>query len=231
MSVRNDGSAPWSKERLAYKIQTVDPDSGDVQTVAGSPGQTAGPMPIQPGQIARTSIPVALADARGKPLPVGEYRLHWFVRPVGNAAPIPGTYDEMLRVVARDPGVNFVLSDIPRQVDAGKDAVAQIAVQNVGPTTWGKKALSVGYHWYYLDGQEAQWNGTETGSLDKDVITNAAIQRKRLGQVPHAQPPGPLRPCLRPAERRRRVVLGRPGLPRATTSCPSWSQSAAKAPS
>ena len=134
VAIRNDGSATWTKERLAYKIQTVDPDSGDVQTVAESQGQTPGPIPIQPGQIALTSVPVSLTDTHGKPLADGDYRLHWFLRPAGSDAPIPGSYDEPLRIAATDPGANFVLSDIPRQVEADKDATAQIAVQNVGPT-------------------------------------------------------------------------------------------------
>ncbi len=173
VSVRNDGSSTWAKERLAYKIQTVDPDSGAVQTVAESPGVTLGPLPIDIGQIAEPAEPVALTDAHGKALAPGEYRLHWFVRPAEGGDPVSGSYDEALRVVASDPGANFVLSDIPRQVDAGKDATAQVAVQNVGPRTWTKKGTRIGYHWYYLDGHEAQWDGGATGTLDADVVTDA----------------------------------------------------------
>ena len=33
--------------------------------------------------------------------------------------------------------------------------------------------MSVGYHWYFLDGHEAQWDGIGTGALDKDVVTDA----------------------------------------------------------
>jgi hypothetical protein len=172
VAVRNDGSGVWTKERLAYKIQTVDPDSGDVQTVGESAGETVSPFPIQPGQIAQPSSPVTLTDTHGKPLPVGEYRLHWFIKSSGSD-PIPGSYDETVRVVASDPGPNFVLSDIPRQVDAGKDETAQIAVQNVGPTTWLKKSVSIGYHWYYLDGREALWDSAGSTPIQKDVVTDA----------------------------------------------------------
>ena len=172
VTVRNDGADAWSKERLAYKIQTV-AESGDVQTVADAPGLTAGPLPIAPGQIAETAIPVALSDAQGHALPVGEYRLHWYIRPAGSGEPITGSYDEALRVVSSDPGANFILSDIPRQVDAGKDAIALLAVQNVGPHTWGKSAMTVGYHWYFLDGREALWDGDANGALGKDIIPDA----------------------------------------------------------
>lgn len=168
VDVRNDGATPWSKELLAYKIQTVDPSTGAVRTIVESQGQSFGTTPIQPGQIAQVTVPVTLADAHSAPLPIGEYRLHWFVRPA-DATPVPGSYDEAIRVVASDPGANFVLSDIPRHIDAGKDTTAQIAVQNIGPTTWAKKSMAIGYHWYYLDGREAQWDTTDFTPLDKDI--------------------------------------------------------------
>lgn len=171
VSVRNDGGAPWSGYGLAYKLQSVDADSGQTRTLDESAGQPLGANPIQPGQVAEVDAKVALADGQGKPLPPGEYRLHWFVRPAGSGAPVAGDYDESLRVVASDPGVSFspALADVPRTADAGREFTGKLAVQNIGPTAWTKGALSIGYHWYFLDGQEAQWDGGSFTPLPRDV--------------------------------------------------------------
>ena len=88
--------------------------------------------------------------------------------PDGTDAP-DGTYDEPLRVVENDPGVSFVLSDVPRTVDADKDAEGKLAVGNLGPTAWKKGSHKVGYHWYYLDGTLLQWDGGKMTNFTKDV--------------------------------------------------------------
>ncbi|MDQ2687279.1 MAG: NBR1-Ig-like domain-containing protein, partial [Armatimonadota bacterium] len=170
VAVRNDGGAPWNGDLLAYKIQTVAPDGSAVQTLAESDGQPL--SAVQPGQIANSDAHVLLAASGGKPLPPGDYRLHWFIKPGGSDGPIAGAYDTPLRVVTADPGASFVLSDVPRALSPGKEYTAKLGIQNAGPSAWPKGTKSVGCHWYYLDGTEAQWDGNAQVALPKDVPTD-----------------------------------------------------------
>lgn len=166
--VRNDGGQPWpGGYTLAYKVQRADAKGEEVTVASGD-----APLPpggVRPGQMADIPVRLALADADGKPLAPGAYRLHWFIQPSGNGASVAGGYDMPLSVVAADVGASFVLSSIPRSLEAGKEATAKLAVQNLGPNAWDRKTLRVGCHWYYLDGVEAQWNGGQMASLTKDV--------------------------------------------------------------
>ena len=169
VDVRNDGPAPWtgSKYTLAYKIQR---DTGDADpvTVAQGQGEALSPVAIVPGEIIPVIPHLRLQDGKGHPLPPGDYRLRWFVQ-TANGTPLPGTYDEALAVVATDPGASFVLSDIPREMEAGKDTTVKLAVQNLSGAAWMKGTMHVGYHWYYLDGTEAQWDGGLLSPFTKDV--------------------------------------------------------------
>ncbi len=163
VDVRNDGPTAWtgSKYTLAYKIQRESPDSEAV-TVAQGKGEALSPVAIVPGQLVPGQPHLRLT------VPPGDYRLRWFIQS-SDGTPLPGTYDEPISVVAADPGASFVLSDIPREMEAGKDATAKLAVQNLSSATWAKDAQRVGYHWYYLDGTEAQWDGGLTSPFTKDV--------------------------------------------------------------
>ena len=173
VQVRNDGASAWPVGyTLGYKIQTVEPDGSDPKTVAEGgkpldPSPTA--SPITPGQIAVVSLAVPTVDAGGKPLAPGAYRLHWFVRPDALGSAVVGAYDEMLTVAARLPGAAFVLADLPRTVDADKEETAHLALQNQGSETLTKDRTRIGYHWYYLDGTERQWEGGSVGALTKDL--------------------------------------------------------------
>ncbi|MBV9849627.1 MAG: hypothetical protein JO250_08055 [Armatimonadetes bacterium] len=169
VDVRNDGPAPWTGNRyaLSCKFQQVAED-GTATTVGQMPGQPLSPVAIVPGQVMPAVPHLALADGKGRPLPPGEYRLRWFVQ-AGDGTSLPGTYDEWLTVVAADPGASFVLSDIPREMEAGKETTAKLAVQNLSGGAWAKGAQRVGYHWYYLDGTEAQWDGGLLSPFTKDV--------------------------------------------------------------
>ena len=156
---RNDGPAPWTAEfSLGWKLQTTDPDGSNAKTVAEG-SQKLGADPVVPGQIADVAVSVPAQDSAGKPLAPGEYRLHWFVRPSPQAAAIAGSYDEPLTVSAALPPVSFTLVDLPRTVDAGKDAQATLHIRNVSPDALPITATRFGYHWYYLDGTERQWEG------------------------------------------------------------------------
>lgn len=168
--VRNDGGQPWpTGYTLAYKVQRADPKTGEATDMAATGNADIPAGGVRPGQIADIPVRLVLSDASGKPLASGAYRLRWFIQPGGNGAPVAGGYDLPLTVVPADVGASFVLSSIPRSLEAGREATAKLAVQNLGPNTWDKKTMRVGCHWYYLDGVEAQWDGEQLASLTRDV--------------------------------------------------------------
>ena len=182
VQVRNDGAAAWPVGyTLGYKIQTVEPDGSNPKTVAEGTkplDPSSAPGPIASGQIAIVPLAVPTVDAGGRPLAPGVYRLHWFVRPDALGAAVVGAYDEVLTVAAELPGAAFLQVDMPRTVDAGKDATATLALQNQGSETLKKDRTRIGYHWYYLDGTELAWEGGPVASLTKDLppaATDGAI--------------------------------------------------------
>jgi len=174
VQVRNDGSASWpATYTLGYKVQTTDAGGSNPKTVAE--GKAAvGSDSITPGQIASISLPVVLADAAGKPLAPGSYRLHWFVQPDALGTLVNGSYDETLRIADTLPVAAFVLADVPRTVDAGKTAEARLALQNLSPRTLKKSDVRIGCHWYYLDGTERQWDGGPPAYLSQDLAPGKA---------------------------------------------------------
>ncbi len=157
--LRNDGPAPWTPDyMLGWKLQTTDPDGSNPKTVAEG-SQKMGADLIAPGQIADVAVSVPTVSSDGKPLVPGAYRLHWFVRPKAQDTAIAGAYDEPLTVAAALPPVAFALVDLPRTVDAGKDAAATLHIRNISPDALPITSTRFGYHWYYLDGTERQWDG------------------------------------------------------------------------
>jgi hypothetical protein len=173
VQVRNDGATSWPVGyTLGYKIQTMDPDGTNPKMVAEG-GKPLDAAPVVPGQIAVVSLPVPTTDANGQPLPPGAYRLHWFVRPDSLGAPVAGVYDEILTVAHGLPGASFIIADLPRTVEADKEETAHLALQNSGAETLLKSKVHIGYHWYYLDGTEREWEGGPVGSLTKDLLPAA----------------------------------------------------------
>jgi len=169
VQVRNDGAASWpAGYTLGWKLQTTGPDGTNPVTVTEG-GKPLSSDPVTPGQIAIVSLTLPASDKAGKPLKTGEYRLHWFIRPDTLGSSIAGGYDEALSVTGSLPGASFVLSDLPRTVDAGKDATATLALINQGSQTWKKADTHLGYHWYYLDGTEREWEGGPLAPLSKDL--------------------------------------------------------------
>ncbi len=192
VAVRNDGPLPWPENvgktgyTLACKIEAVAPDG--TLTLAGQlKGAPLSPVSVLPGELVRPYPHLALVDERGRPLAPGAYRLHWLVIDDHGDA-LPGHYDESLAVTASDPGASFVLSDVPRQMDAGQETTANLAVQNLSGLPWAKNGPKVGYHWYYLDGTEAQWDGGILSPFTQDVapdkIDGAIVAHVRAPDQP-----------------------------------------------
>ena len=174
VQVRNDGSASWpATYALGYKIQTTAPDGSDPKTVAEGKA-SLGPDAITPGQIVSAAVPVSLLNAAGKPLAPGAYRLHWFIQPDALGTLINGSYDEAMRIAETLPTASVILADAPSTIDAGKTAIARLALQNLSTQTLKKSDVHMGYHWYYLDGAEREWDGGPTTPLSQDLLANAA---------------------------------------------------------
>ncbi len=174
VQVRNDGSAAWpATYALGYKIQTTDPDGSHPKTV-GEGKAPLGTAAITPGQIALVPVPISLVAAGGQPLAPGAYRLHWFVQPDALGTLVNGSYDETVRIADALPSASLVLADVPRTVDAGKTATVRLALLNTSGQTLKKSAVRLGYHWYYLDGTEREWDGGTTATLAQDLPAGAA---------------------------------------------------------
>jgi len=171
VQVRNDGSQPWdaASAALAYKILSIDPATGTATLIKDSDGVALGTAAVLPGTVAVVKTTVNLTAKDGSTLPAGNYRIHWYIKTLKGDTARMGAYDEDIEAVANSVSPSFVLSDINRSIGAGKDGTAKLAVQNMGSTAWRKSDLVVGYHWYYLDGTEAEWDGSGVKGLTKDV--------------------------------------------------------------
>jgi hypothetical protein len=174
VAIRNDGPQPWPENlgkagyTLSCKIEAVAPD-GTLTQVGELKNVQPSPVSVLPGELVRPIPHLPLVDSHGHPLTPGEYRLHWLILD-SHGDPIAGHDDESLEVTTSDPGASFVLSDIPRQMDAGQTTTAKLALQNLSGQTWSQNGPKVGYHWYYLDGTEAQWNGGILSPLTQEVL-------------------------------------------------------------
>ncbi len=188
VQVRNDGSASWPVGyALGYKLQTTDPDGSNPKTVAEGKAPL-GTDTITPGQIASAAALVPLVGAGGQPLPAGAYRLHWFVQPDALGTLVNGSYDETVRVADTLTPVSFVLADVPRTTEAGRTATARLALLNTSALPLKKSAVHVGYHWYYLDGTEREWDGGPTATLTQDLPPGAADSAISASFVAPKQP-------------------------------------------
>lgn len=175
--VRNDGTTTW-KAGVAevgcqlFKVSSyVHGASEDLnEEVQITPVRAALAKDVEPGEIADAELVINLKDAAGRAIPVWNqsdpwaYQLrfdvwdgsHW-LSDIGTR-----TYERVIGVFEADYGVNIVASDISDTIDAGKTYTAKLVVKNNGPDAWTPDKHSFGYHWYYLDGTEAVWEGEKT---------------------------------------------------------------------
>jgi hypothetical protein len=175
VNLRNDGTSPWtSANKLACKI--IDETGGEPKVVLSGDGVAFPDNQVQPGDIEAVAAKISTQG-----LAPGQYRLHWYVSGPEDAA-VSGSYDEGIEVIPSAIRPSFVLSDIPRSVTAGKDFTSRLAVRNAGGSGWAKNEVQVGYHWYYLDGAEAAWDGgadtpigqpVAAGQVDPDIVAKA----------------------------------------------------------
>lgn len=174
LRIRNDGPSVWkgSTAKVGYRWYRVSVhlgrDSEDRAELIGA-NESAFTLPadVQPGRIADVVLPVATVTSDGTPLPVWTqdalwtYVLKWDVfdgeKWLGAAG--VGSSSEAVKVTSTDYGPRFVSSTTPEEMPAGKRQNVTVTLENTGPDVWTKADFSVGYHWYYLDGTEALWDG------------------------------------------------------------------------
>ncbi len=167
LKVRNDGTSPWkTNTSVIAKLLCAGKE------VATAPWRTVIARDTAPGQIADLELTVNFNDPTGKPLPLSnlkagvDYRLALTM--VDGETSIPtstrasGLYERALDIFDSDLGAHFVACDVPEAIDAGKMIDVKLAVRNNSPELWVPGVHSIGYHWYYLDGTEAVWDGAKT---------------------------------------------------------------------
>lgn len=175
--VRNDGAETWPAAAMAlgcrlYRVSNYvhggPPDSE--QEVPVIPTRVSLPKDLAPGEAAEVEVKVNLKDADGKPIPVWRqsdpwsYQLRFDLwdgkRWMSEAGFTAGR--QTVDVFDSDYGANIIACDVPDVLDAGKAYQVKLVVRNGGPDTWQPGRHSFGYHWYYLDGIEAVWDGEKT---------------------------------------------------------------------
>ncbi|MBI2844649.1 MAG: hypothetical protein HYX78_14745 [Armatimonadetes bacterium] len=175
--VRNDGASVWEAEkagvgwRLFRVANYVHGGPSDMEEqVQTAPARVDFADDVEPGRSAEVEITINLKDAVGNPIPAWKqsdlwsYELRFDVWDGAQWLSEAGarTGRRIIDVFETDYGVDIVAADVPDAMDAGKAYNEKLVVRNIGPDTWTPEKHSFGYHWYYLDGIEAEWDGERT---------------------------------------------------------------------
>ena len=193
-TLRNDGAQTWRRSEGAratlrlYRVTPGEsPQSAPTETLLATPDSTFElPSDVLPGQTVVARVTFAALDADGKALPTPRqdaawtYAARWEVAQnraaesganaasaaagangaVGAvSAPLP------VAVVDYDFGARFITDGTPLVLPADRRLPIRMAIQNNGPQIWKKEQVRVGYHWYYEDGSELQWEDEATPLL------------------------------------------------------------------
>ena len=175
--VRNDGSATWKAGvaaigcglfRLSSYLHGGPGDSEEEVKITPIRANLA--KDVSPGEAAEVQVTVNLKDEAGQPIPAWKQSEPWsyqlrfdlwdgagWISAAGARA--RGT---IVDIFESDCGASILAADVPSLLDAGKTYDVKLAVRNNGPDPWTPQRHSFGYHWYYLDGIEAVWDGEKT---------------------------------------------------------------------
>jgi hypothetical protein len=188
VTLRNDGPAAWKKQggRITARVwrytspinSTAEPEQIEVLDMADAGADL--PADVAPGEQVTVSAKITFSSADRIPLPSWSqadnwiYQLRWEYSAddqgtngaVSDAAP--------LALVDADLGAQFISDLTPQQLPGDRRVPVKIGVRNLGPQTWLKDKVRIGYHWYYLDGTEAVWQD-ETTPLAQDVEPGGQI--------------------------------------------------------
>jgi hypothetical protein len=169
VKVRNDGAAIWKagEAKIGYRFARTG------EFTVGSPLISD----VQAGRvsdiIASVTLPVGASEGLLDPQHGSMFdvnRLHWGVFDGKSWIPVSAVdAEEPVQAVPNDIRLRFVASDTVKSMSADQKYGADIVVENASPNTWKKGDLSIGYHWYRIDGTEAVWDG-EKSSIAEDVL-------------------------------------------------------------
>jgi len=183
LRVRNDGRQVWPKgiTKLGCKLFRVSNYKHD------SPEELDEEVPTRqiralllkdckPGEIAEFEFQLNLAQPKGDPIPAWHpsmpwsYQLRFDIYNGKNWLSEHGSppLKRTIGIYESDYGVRIIDSNLPQRLNAGQEYEVKVVIRNTGPATWEKKRVSIGYHWYHLDGTLMQWD-SPTQPLGMDV--------------------------------------------------------------
>jgi len=197
--VRNDGDTVWMADwtlgcRLYRGANYIHGGAEDLcEEVDITPIGVALGKDILPGEMAEVTVLVNLKDAAGQPIPAWKQSELWsymlsfdihngsgWISEAGAAK-----CDRIIDVYELDSGARIIACDVPEEIDAGKTVNVKLVVRNDGPDTWEKDTHSFGYHWYYLDGVEAVWDGEKTPIQGRIKPGTPAVVEAKLVAPPY----------------------------------------------
>lgn len=196
--LRNDSVAPWRVSdgcRVTARLYRIsDGANGLVETPVDAADATAVlEKDIVPGDEATVHLLLPVTDPTGAPLQAWNqgaaytYAIRWEV-----AAEHPGAVQAAVRegvplhvagfastftlvgITEFDFGVRFAQDGTLPTLPGERRQPVTLGVKNVGPQTWKRDSVRIGYHWYYEDGSEFLWED-ETTALPQDVAPGGSV--------------------------------------------------------
>ncbi len=179
--VRNDSSNVWKKNggRISAHLWKSLSGSLSISDIADASAELS--ADLDPGQSTLVNIQLHLSDVAGLYVPAWypaeswNYNLMFDYTSDDSGADSATSEPEPIQIIDQDYGVRFTTDITPRELPGEKRIPVRIGVKNVGPQTWLKDKVRVGYHWYFLDGTEAIWQD-ETTPIPVDVAPGGEIQ-------------------------------------------------------
>jgi len=199
LRVRNDGPTAWTAatgkigyrwEKASVRLSSGSEDSAALLASNDAAASFAADVP--PGRIVEVTVPVSVVGKDGAPLPVWtqkdlwSYLLKWdvFDGEKWLAGPSVGEAAEAVAVTSSDLGPKFVESDTPEEMNAGKKSTVLVTIRNTGTDTWDKASYALGYHWFYIDGTEAIWDGVQSALPNTVAPGEQAIVKAQVVAPP-----------------------------------------------
>jgi hypothetical protein len=128
---------------------------------------------------AGATLPPAVPETRSAPTDTGGggYRVRWLLSRKESTETVPGEYVERIAVYpASDEGEVQAPSKPIARLNAGALTTIEVTVTNRSQNVWTKDAYSVGYHWYYPDGVEFQWQPAVSTNLPRNLEPGKSVK-------------------------------------------------------
>lgn len=197
LKLRNDGPVLWKAgSKVAYRwykasVHLNQNSQDGVELLGANESAATLPSDVVPGQIVEVIVPVESKSADGKPLPVWKlddlwtYMLKWDISDGSSwlASSAIGEASEAVKITDTDFGSQFLSSDAPNTMNAGKKYNVMVSVKNNGTDTWMKNTFKVGYHWCGIDGTDIS-KDIPKSSLPKDIKPGETIDFKLTVSAP-----------------------------------------------